>query len=185
MFHSAMGLTPGVISFADQLRAAGHTVHTPDYYDGQVFGNLIDGIAYRDELGIAEIAQRGVAAAQELPAELVYAGFSLGCGPAQLLAQTRPGAVGALLMHGCLPAGVFDVPWPTGLPLAVHVAEKDQWADIPTARALTSTSDGELFLYPGDSHLFADPGIPDFEPESAALMTTRILTWLAARDGRN
>ena len=53
-------------------------------------------MAYAEELGFPdEIIGRGEQAANELPNELVYAGFSLGVVPAQKLAQTRPGARGS------------------------------------------------------------------------------------------
>jgi hypothetical protein len=38
---------------------------------------------------------------------VVYAGFSLGVLPAQSLAQTRSGALGALLFHSCVPVSEF------------------------------------------------------------------------------
>ena len=130
LFHHGQGLTDGVLAFAETLRSAGHTVHTPDYYDGRVFATLDEGVAYRDEIGIPELANRAVAAAASLPNDLVYAGFSLGTGPAQLLAQTRPGARGALLMSGCLPSAAFETPWPTDVALAVHTTEHDPWVDL-------------------------------------------------------
>ena len=37
LFHHALGLTPGITEFAGHLRGAGHTVHTPDLYDGHTF----------------------------------------------------------------------------------------------------------------------------------------------------
>jgi dienelactone hydrolase len=180
LFHSALGLRPGVHAFADQLREAGHTVHVPDYYDGNVFDGLDAGVAYRDRLGIPEIARRGAAAAEELPADLVYAGFSLGAAPAQMLAQTRPGARGAVLMHGALPSAAFEVPWPVSVPLAVHAMRDDPWVDLPEAQALLAeAADGTLHLYPGSGHLFADPDDPDHDPQAAALMMQRVLGFLA------
>src|SRR5215208_7943549 len=80
LFHHAQGLTPGVAAFADELRRAGHTVHTPDLYDGRTFATLEEGLAYAEEIGFDEVTERGVQAAEALPAELVYAGFSLGLG---------------------------------------------------------------------------------------------------------
>jgi len=92
LFHHAQGQTPGFSAFADQLRAAGHAVHTPDLYDGKTFAALDDGVGYAQEVGFDTIVERGRLAAESLPNELVYAGFSLGVMPAQMLAQTRPGA---------------------------------------------------------------------------------------------
>jgi dienelactone hydrolase len=164
LFHSALGLRPGVHWFADRLRAAGHTVHTPDLYDGEVFNSLEGGgIAKRDAIGMEEIARRARAAVEGLGSELVYAGFSLGTGPAQMLAQTRPGARGALLYHGALNPKWFETPWPDGVPVQVHSMEDDQWFERDEARALIDASGGELHLYPGSGHLFADPDLPEYD----------------------
>src|SRR5688500_7684260 len=107
LFHHAQGLTDGVRTFADTLRAAGHTVHTPDLYDGNTFEELDDGMTYVRGIGFDSVLENGRSAADGLPDDLVYVGFSLGVMPAQLLAQTRPGARAALFLHGCLPASEF------------------------------------------------------------------------------
>ncbi|WP_353813513.1 dienelactone hydrolase family protein [Agromyces sp. SYSU T00266] len=182
LFHHGQGLTDGVLAFAETLRSAGHLVHTPDYYDGKVFATLDEGVAYRDEIGIPELANRAVAAAQSLPTDLVYAGFSLGTGPAQLLAQTRPGARGALLMSGCLPAAAFETPWPTGVPLAVHTTEQDPWVDLDVARGLVAEAHGDLELYPGSAHLFADPTNADHDAELGARLEASVIEWLEVVD---
>src|SRR5262245_5746913 len=97
LFHHLQGLTDGVQAFGDELRAGGHEVHTPDLFDGQRPASLDDGFALVQSLGDDTIGQRVDAALDGLPAALVYAGFSFGAGQAQRLAQTRPGARGALL----------------------------------------------------------------------------------------
>ena len=114
LFHHAHGQTAGFLAFADELRAAGHVVHAPDLYDGKTFAELADGVGYAQQVGFDVIIQRGAAAAEGLPAEIVYAGFSLGVLPAQMLTQTRPGAQGALLLHACVPPAEFETPWPDG-----------------------------------------------------------------------
>ena len=180
LFHSALGLRPAVHSFADALRAAGHTVHVPDLDDGHVFDDLESGAAYRDHLGIESIAGRALEIAADLPEDLAYSGFSLGAAPAQLLAQTRPGARGAVLMHGALPPDAFGTPWPADVPVAVHTTEADPWVDPEVARGLVAgAADGELHFYPGAGHLFADPGDTDFDAASAQLMLARVLAFLA------
>jgi len=184
LFHHAQGLTRGVTDFADELRAAGHVVHTPDAYEGKTFATLADGIAYAREVGFDTIFERSRSAAERLPAEVVYGGFSLGVPPAQMLAQTRPGARGALLFHSAIPLSEFGGQWPRGVPLQIHMMDKDEWVlppetDLATARELARTIDGaELFLYPGDHHLFADSSLPDFDPSSAALLKQRVLGFL-------
>lgn len=182
LFHHGQGLTDGVLAFAETLRSVGHTVHTPDYYDGKVFATLDEGVAYRDEIGIPELANRAVAAAQSLPTDLVYAGFSLGTGPAQLLAQTRPGARGALLISGCLPTAAFETPWPTDVALAVHATEHDPWVDFDVAEGLVSEAHGTLERYPGSAHLFADPTNADYDPALAGRLEVSVLDWLGELD---
>jgi dienelactone hydrolase len=162
LFHHAHGLTKGVLSFADELRRAGHVVHVPDTYDGQVFDSLDDGLAYARKTGFEEIMQRGVRAANGLSDDLVYAGFSLGGMPAQMLAQTRAGARGALLFHSAVPTSEFGSGWPAGVPVQIHAMDADPFfveegGDIDAARAIVKEADdAELFLYPGEQHLFAD-----------------------------
>jgi dienelactone hydrolase len=183
LFHHAQGQTDGFLAFADELRAAGHTVHTPDLYDGKTFAELVDGVGYAKQVGFDVIIQRGAAAAERLPADIVYAGFSLGVLPAQMLTQTRPGARGTLLLHACVPTSEFDSPWPDGVPLQIHAMDADEWfeEDMAAAQELVDEiENGELFLYPGDGHLFADSSLSDFDQEAAALLKERILTFLEA-----
>ena len=183
LFHHAQGRTSGVEAFADELRRAGHTVHAPDLYDGRTFATIGEGMAYAEQIGFPyEIIERGTRAADGLPGELVYAGFSLGVLPAQKLAQTRAGARGALLFHSCVPASEFGS-WPAGVPVQVHAMNADpmfvEEGDLDAARALVeSTEHGELFLYPGDQHYFADPSLPSYDADAVALLTKRVLDFL-------
>jgi len=180
LFHHAQGQTPGFLAFTDELRAAGHTVHAPDLYDGKTFPSIDEGVAYAKEVGFDTILERGRLAAESLPSELVYAGFSLGVMPAQLLAQTRPGAQGAMLFSAAIPASEFGGPWPEGVPLQIHMMEDDPWAeeDLPAARELEETAGAELFLYPGDQHLFADDSLPDYDEAAATLLKQRVREFL-------
>jgi dienelactone hydrolase len=183
LFHHAHGLTEGVVAFAERLREAGHTVHTPDLYDGNVFSDLDDGLAYARKVGFGAILDGGVDAAGDLPAGLVYAGFSLGVMPAQKLAQTQPGARGALLFHSAIPVGEFGDAWPEGVPLQIHSMDADPFfvdeGDIDAARELVGSTDrAELFLYPGKEHLFADNSLPSYDEKAAALMLRRVLEFL-------
>ena len=183
LFHHAQGLTPGVVAFADQLRIAGHTVHTPDLYEGHTFDTLDEGIGYARSVGFPTILERGVAAAEGLPDALVYAGFSLGVMPAQQLAQNRPGGVGALFFDAAMPPEEFGGSWPEGVRLQVHGMEADPWfsgEDLDAAKALVGSVEGaELFLYPGDRHLFADSSLPSYDAEAAALLTRQVKEFLA------
>jgi dienelactone hydrolase len=183
LFHHSQGLTSGVRAFAEALRAAGHTVHVPDLYAGRVFADLEAGVAHAQEIGFGVLVERGRAAADELPAALVYAGFSLGVLPAQSLAQTRPGARGALLFHSCVPTSEFGGAWPEEVPVQVHGMEADEFfvdeGDLDAARALVAAApDAELFLYPGKQHLFVDSSLPSYDEQAAALLTRRVLGFL-------
>ena len=184
LFHHAQGLTPGVTAFADELRRAGHTVHVPDMFEGRTFGTLEEGMSHVEELGFDQVTERGVRSVDGLPAELVYAGFSLGVLPAQKLAQTRAGARGALLFHSCVPVSEFSPAWPDGVPVQVHAMADDPLfagEDADAARALVDEAkDAELFLYPGEQHLFADSSLPSYDPDAAALLTRRVLAFLGA-----
>ena len=182
LFHHSLGLTDGVRGFAEELRSAGHTVHTPDLVEGKRFPDVDAGGAYAQEVGFDTILEGGRAAAEGLPQELVYAGFSLGVLPAQSLAQNRAGARGGLLCYSAVPLSEFGGTWPTGVPLQIHLMEADPFAlegDLDAAREIANTvDDAELFLYPGDRHLFADPSSPDYDEDAARLLTQRTLGFL-------
>ena len=184
LFHHAQGLTPGVVAFADELRRAGYVVHTPDLFDGRTFASTEEGLRYAEEIGFPdEVIGRGVRAVEGLPAELVYAGFSVGVLPAQFLAQTRPGARGALLFYSCVPVSAFGSGWPEGVPAQVHGMDADPIfvgeGDVDAARELVEqASNAELFLYPGDEHYFADSSLPSYDPEATALLVRRVLDFL-------
>jgi dienelactone hydrolase len=181
LFHHAQGQTPGFLMFADELRAAGHTVHAPDLYDGLTFRDLREAVAYAEQVSFPEIIRRGSEAAKDLPADIVYAGFSLGVLPAQALAQTRPGARGALLFHACVSPSEFGTSWPEAVPLQIHMMDADEWTEVdrPVAEALVEqTPTAELFLYPSWAHLFADPSLGDYNEEAAVLLKERTLALL-------
>ena len=181
LYHHVQGLTDGVRSFADTLGEAGHRVHTPDLFGGRTFDTIDEGMAFARDTGVGALAERGVAAAEELNSEVVYAGFSMGVMVAQQLAQTRRGARGAVLMYSCLPAAEFGSGWPEGVPVQVHGKEADPFfaEDLEAAQALVDSTDrAELFLYPGEEHLFADSSLPAYDAAAAALLTERVLAFL-------
>ena|SRR6185437_3012214 len=182
LFHHAQGQTRGFTAFADELRRAGHPVHAPDLFGGRTFASIQEGMSYAEGIGFDEIIERGVRSADTLPNELVYAGFSLGVLPAQKLAQTRPGARGALLFYSCVATSAFGG-WPADVPVQIHGMDADPIftgeGDLEAARSLVESTDrAELFLYPGTQHYFADSSLPSFVPEAAALMTRRVLEFL-------
>jgi dienelactone hydrolase len=129
---------------------------------------------------------RGVRAGEALPAHVVYAGFSLGVLPAQKLAQTRPGARGALFFESCAPVSEFGSAWPDEVPVQVHGMDADPFfaeeGDIDAARELVNQAkDAVLFLYTGDQHLFTDSSLISYDADAAALLTGRVLDFLSTR----
>jgi dienelactone hydrolase len=181
LFHHAQGLTDGVREFAAALRSAGHVVHLPDLYDGRTFGDLEAGVAHAREIGFDNVLARGVATADTLPNEVAYAGFSMGVMPAQKLAQTRPGAVGALFFDACMPVSEFGE-WTDGLPAQIHGGTDDEWfaEDRPFAQQLADSAPSvELFLYSGTKHLFSDSSLGSYDAQAAQLLLQRSLSFLA------
>ncbi|GII60848.1 dienelactone hydrolase [Sphaerisporangium krabiense] len=154
-------------------------MHPPDLFAVHPFARLDDGQAHAEKIGLDDLLEQGVRAADTLPDEMVYAGWSLGVIPAQTLAQTRPRARGALLLEACLPAAE----WPQELPVQIHGMDADPFfageGDLDAARTLVaSAKHGELCLYPGDRHLFADAGLPFFDAQASALLMRRALDFL-------
>lgn len=190
LFHHALGLTPGVHELADRFRAAGHLVDTPDLFEGRTFDSLDDGVAHAESIGLDTVIGRGAAAAADVAGPAVYAGLSLGVLPAQMLAQTRPDAAGALLVHSCVPVAEFGDGWPADVPVQIHAMAADPWfvddGDIEAARALAeSTPAAWLHLYPGSAHLFTDSSLPDFDARATDQVVDRALDMLATLvDGR-
>jgi dienelactone hydrolase len=181
LFHHARGLTDGVRAFADDLRAAGHEVTVPDLYEGRTFPTTEEGVAHAEELGFGRIIDRGVEAAERLPAGIVYAGFSLGAMPAQRLAQQRAGARGAVLYHSAAPVTEFGEHWPEGVPLQLHIMTDDPWDDLEVMEGLAGDG-GELFTYDGDAHLFTDRSTDDYDAGAANLVLERTLEFLGRLD---
>jgi dienelactone hydrolase len=183
LFHHAQGLTSGILAFADRLRDAGHIAFTPDLFEGQTFDTLEKGMEYVNEIGFMEVLNRGEIAVQNFPAGLVYIGCSLGVIPAQKLAQTRMGALGAILMYSCLPRTEFGSFWPKGVPVQVHAMDADPFfiddGDIDAAKELVKeVEEAELFLYQGNQHIFADNSLLSYDEKAAEELTARIIDFL-------
>ena len=188
LFHHVQGLTDGVRAFAGDLRAGGHTVHTPDLFEGELPASIDEGIALVDGIGDEVLTERASQVLAGLPEGLVYAGFSYGSGMAQRFAQTRPGTRGALLYEGCLPiTGEWAVgPWPDGVPVQIHGMDKDPFfaleGDLDAARELVQAAGSglaELVLYPGDRHLFTDSSLPSYDAEATRQVLRRSREFLA------
>jgi dienelactone hydrolase len=182
LFHHVQGLTPGVLEFASRLRAGGHTVETPDLFGGALPATIEEGLALTRRIGDEQLEARANEAAG---AGSVFAGISYGVMAAQRLAQTFPGARGALLYEACLPiSGEWAIgPWPAGVPVQVHGMEQDPFfgleGDLEAAQEIASTVPGaSLFVYPGDQHLFTDSSKPSYDAAATELAVQRSLAFL-------
>ncbi|MGN6609047.1 MAG: dienelactone hydrolase family protein [Jatrophihabitans sp.] len=184
LFHHAQGVTPGMLGLADRLREAGHTVHTPDLFDGRTFDSIESGMAYAEQLGFPdEILARGARATEALPEGIFYVGVSLGVLPAQRLAQTRAGARGAVLVSACVPTEFFG-DWPASVPVQIHAMDADPVftgeGDLEAAQAIVASApEAELFLYPGSEHSFADASLTGYDAGATTLLLRRVLDFLA------
>ncbi|HEX5115497.1 MAG TPA: dienelactone hydrolase family protein [Pseudonocardiaceae bacterium] len=184
LFHSVLGRRPAVLATGEALRAAGHEVTVPDLYDGEVFDDMNVAVGHYEGIGVPEMIRRTEAAVADLPADVVYAGFSNGGVSAEYLAASRPGARGALLLHAAIPLPALGIPaWPAGLPAQVHYASADPWrsadgVDLLAESVRAAGGRFEFFEYPVTGHLFADPGMPEYDEKSAALLLERMLKFL-------
>jgi dienelactone hydrolase len=177
VFHHALGLTDPIRGFAEALRDAGHTVHIPDLFDGRTFDAIEDGMAHAEQIGFPlAVVERARAEVASLPNDLVYVGFSLGVLSAQSLAQTRPGASGAVLCYSALPLGEWGdnwpPTWPNGVRLQMHIVDGDEDFDF-AQRLATTVPAAELFVYAGTDHYFAE-----HDEQAATLLMQRVLAFL-------
>lgn len=181
LFHSALGLRLAVKDFADILRSDGHIVHTPDLFDGEVFDTLEEGIAKRDALGIPELIGRAYGAVAKLPEDVFYAGFSMGAASAQMLAGTRPGAKGCVLMHAALPLEMMRIEaWPKSVPVQFHACIEDPWVEADVVETLKSQiPEFSEYWYEGDQHLFGDAQSVDYVEHHAEAMLELVRAFVA------
>ena len=181
LFHHIRGLTEGVLAFAQVLRDAGHTVHTPDVFDGRTFPDIPEGSAFVDSVGEETFEERAAELVASLPTDVVYGGMSMGAARAAEQVLRRPGAKGAFFLYGAIAPSWWDATWPPGVPSQAHVSEGDEFRE-PEAEAeyVADVPGAELFVYPGSGHLFAEPGDPDYDDEAARQATERVLAFLSA-----
>lgn len=184
LFHSALGVRPGVADAAERLRAAGHHVLVADLYEGQVFEDYDGGRAFAESIGsYPELMRRAVAAVKGLPDGFVAIGFSNGGGIAEYIATQRR-AAGAVMISGALPVEMLGAEsWPAGVPAQIHYTTGDpfrrqEWIDAVAASARAAGAPIELFDYPGAGHLFTDASLAgEYQPAEAALMWQRVLAF--------
>ncbi len=179
LFHHAHGLTDGLRSFADRLRAQGHTVHAPDTYMGVTFERLDDGIGHAQGIGHDAFAEAARRAAREHRHASVVIGFSLGAAQAQLLAQDLPRIRACLLMGGALSPVALGGVWRHQVPLDIHLADPDEWVDeAALAELVFRAPHARVFRYAGRRHMFVDRSLRDYDADAADLFEQRAEAWL-------
>ncbi len=184
LFHSALGLRPGVQHFARELQKAGHSVTTPDLYDGETFEDYKAGNGKWFAIGIPAILQRAQASAQELKDDIVFAGFSNGAAVAEFLAATHPQAKGALLMHGAMPPQMLQIAaWPATAPVQLHYGNKDPFRNPENDTGLQKAVEASgatftEFLYDTNGHLFTDPDLSEYNETLAKQLMERVLDFV-------
>ncbi|WP_210603589.1 dienelactone hydrolase family protein [Brevibacterium oceani] len=181
LLHSALGRTPGMDAIAERFTAAGHTVHTPDCYDGRTFTTAEAGVGHSQEVGFTTLVDRATKACADLGDQIVFGGFSLGAALAQQMGKNDPRARGVLLFHG----GGFPKPtrWQRDVPVQIHFSVDDEWRTPGTIETLMESvaraeAQAANFLYPGSTHLFSDPTLLDYREEAADLLYSRALAFL-------
>ncbi|MGQ0575259.1 MAG: dienelactone hydrolase family protein [Pseudonocardia sp.] len=186
VFHSVLGVRPGVRDAAQRLRAAGHDVHVVDQYGGRVFDDYAEAAAFVEEIGsfptLMAAAVDGVA---QLPDGLLCLGFSNGGGMAEHVAMQRPVA-GVVLCSGALPLEMLGADaWPARVPVQIHYAVDDPfrqegWAESVADAARAAGGEVEQLDYPGAGHLFTDASLPaEYDAASAELLWNRVLAFCA------
>ena len=190
LFHSLLGRRPSVLEWARRLSAEGYVVHTPDLYGGEVFDDMRAAAGWLQAIGFDGMLDRARESVSALSSSLVYAGFSNGGACAELLAATRPGACGAVLMHA--PLQIRDLgwaAWPAGVPVQTHFAKVDPLRSAATIDSLrkrvgASGSEFQEFTYPEGGHLFSDSGLAAYSLSSSDTMFANVVQFLRWLDGR-
>ena len=196
LFHSVLGIRQGVIDAATRMEAEGHTVHVPNLYDhGVVFDDYDPASAHVESIGsYQELMRRTLERVHDLPADVVYAGFSNGGGSAEYLAVTRPGARGALLFAAANSLKWFAAPgaappsWPPNAPVQVHYTVADPFRQQDELEAFAgevrvSGAEFTLYEYGGHGHLFTDETLPrEYDGAATVLLWQRVLAFLHGVD---
>lgn len=186
LFHSVLGVRPGVYDAAQRLREAGHGIHVVDQYDGRVFDDYAEADEYAQSIGYPVLMQRAVAGVEQLPDGFIATGFSNGGGMAEHVALQRPVA-GVLMLSGALPLEMIGVAeWPAGVPAQIHYTADDPFRDQQGIDAVADSVRAaggsiEIFNYPGKGHLFTDPSrSEEYDAGAAATLWGRVLAFCAA-----
>ena len=194
LFHSVLGVRPGVLAAADFFRDAGHDVLVVDQYQGRVFDDYTEAGRFAESIGFPALMQSALTGVADIDGPFVTAGFSNGAGMAEFVAAGRgpagPGAkggvVGSLQFAGALPLEMLQVSqWPADVPVQLHYTVDDpfreeRWIDAFVGQVRASGAPIETFLdYPVAGHLFTDASLPtEYDEASAELAGARALAFL-------
>jgi dienelactone hydrolase len=180
LFHSALGVRPGVLDAAERLGVAGHKILVVDQYDGRTFDSQDDAGRFVDSIGFPELMRRALAAVEGLDDGFVAMGFSNGAGMAEYVATQRRVA-GAVLLSGALPLAILGTgPWPAGVPVQLHYGVDDPYRNQEWVGAFVqevgAVAPIETFDYACAGHLFTDASRPDeYDAGSASLLWKRVV----------
>lgn len=190
LIHSALGLTRDVSDWAQALREDGHDVVVPDLFDGRVFADVDDAVAFTDREGLGHWVRVAATLTAHVEGPRVYAGFSLGGAVAEVLALTQPDAIGLVAMHAAVSPAWFEIDtWPAGLTAQLHYAALDPWMEadetsalVELARSQAGADAVEVFEYEGARHLFAFQSYREYDDEAAHELFDRVTDYLASLD---
>lgn len=179
LFHSVLGLRQVELDLADQWRSAGHSVVTPDLFDGRKAETYDEGFVIRKDVGLQIIADRAIRAAEQEPDGVVLAGVSMGAGMAARVWQKRPDAKGILFISG-------PAPWPenvAGTPVQLHAARPEPFDEEEVFEGWRAENPGahlEVYRYDDVGHYFLDPTLPDYSKAASQQCRERCLNFLSA-----
>jgi dienelactone hydrolase len=191
LFHSVLGMRPGMLDAASRLRVDGHDVLAVDQYDGHSFADYDEAAEFVERRGgYPRLMSDAVEAVRDLPDGFVAMGFSNGGGMAEYVA-TRRRVAGVIMCSGAMPLQMIGVDtWPTGVPAQVHYTAADPfrqegWAESFVGSVQAAGAEGTLFEYPGSGHLFTDPSLTtEYDRASSELCWQRVLAFCASTSGQ-
>lgn len=185
LFHSVLGVRPGIVDAADRLRAAGHEVRVVDQYDGRVFDNYDEASTFAEAIGYPTLMGQAAEAVVDVPDGFIAAGFSNGGGMSEYVATVRR-VSGVLMLSGALPLGMIGVEtWPSGVPAQIHYTRQDPFRrqeaiDTVVSEVESAAGRVDVFDYPGAGHLFTDASLPaEYDHDAAELLWSRVLPFCA------
>lgn len=181
LFHSVLGVRPGISDAADRLRSDGHVVVVVDQYEGRAFDDYAEASGFAESIGFPRLMEIAEEAVARVPDGFIAAGFSNGGGMAEFVA-TRRAVSGVVMLSGALDLAMIGVTqWPRSVPAQIHYTVDDPFRSQDEINAVAALVDAaganlEVFDYPGTGHLFTDASLPkEFDAQAADLLWSRVL----------